>query len=109
MQSLSQDQHCDQLELNLHRFSFLHSAFALENLQLKMAGICQAYCNVRLTNKLCRLQALKWLHARGRSHNDLKNTNIMVRFTEDGSTYEHVMLIDAGSSAKIKGDHVSHV
>ena len=28
----------------------------------------------------------------------------MVRFTKDGTMFEHVAVIDAGSSAKFKGD-----
>ena len=46
------------------------------------------------------LQALHWLHAKSEGDCDSKLGNIRVQLTSDGMGFQHVILVDLGSSSK---------
>lgn len=48
------------------------------------------------------LQAVLWLHERGRGHCDIKGDNLRVKVSEDG-TQACVKLVDLGCSIKFGG------
>ena len=53
------------------------------------------------------LQALEWLHKRGRAFCDLKPDNIRVQMGQQPGTFAHVTLVDLGGSVKFKGEQPS--
>ena len=57
---------------------------------------------------LLSLQALEWLHKRGRAFCDLKPDNIRVQMGQQPGTFGHVTLIDLGGSVKFKGESPAH-
>ena len=69
--------------------------------------LCLSICFVCLSvcpTILVRLQALEWLHKRGRSYSDLKPDNIRVLMGQQPGTFCHVTLPDMGGSVKFKGE-----
>ena len=49
------------------------------------------------------LQALEWLHEKGRAHCDLKVDNLRIRPGKERGTICHVTLLDMGGSVKFAG------
>ena len=49
------------------------------------------------------LQALEWLHEKGRAHSDLKVDNLRVCPGREPGTIAHVTLLDMGGSVKFAG------
>ena len=65
-------------------------------------SVCLSVC----PSILVWLQAMGWLHKRGRSYSDLKTDNIRILMGQKPGTFCHVTLLDVGGSVKFRGERL---